>query len=301
MAFIIPWIFKAGTKAKAGEVNENFRAVKQFVDLLEEDVVNNQLGVYQLENTKANLNGDASQRFQAANAVVGKDVVNKDTLKAETKNSRGYINGFILSNTSTTITATAGSCYDSTLNYLIDSQTSLQVTLSGIAANSVYNIFVCGDSSGTKAPQLTYNISSTPTLPSGLNIYRYIGYFHTDNDAKISIINQAGVKPLPIYSGFIGSLSKTINGSTVGAGKTYKTVATSNCWVYGYLTSDNANVTLGVAQKQGGAVSNVGKFGTGGSAHGETSSCLFPLKKGQELVIVSNWGTTFAINMYGMV
>ena len=301
MAFIIPFIFQAGTKAKANEVNQNFNAVKQFVDILEEDTATNQLNIYQLQNNKADLNGDSSQRFQAANAIVGKDVVNKDTLEAETKNARGYINGFTLSNTSTKITATAGSCYNSTLEYLIDSPTALQVTLSGLATNSAYSVFVCGDSSGTNAPQLTYNISTTPTLPSGLNIYRYIGYFHTDSDAKISVINQAGVKPLPIYSGFIGTLIKTINGSTVGAGKTYKTVATSNCWVYGYLTSDNANVTLGIAQTRGGSVSNVGRFGTGGSAHGETSSCLFPLKKGQELVIVSNWGTAFAINMYGMV
>lgn len=301
MAFIIPFIFQAGTKAKSNEVNQNFLAVKQFVDLLEEDVANNQLGVYQLQNNKANLNGDASQRFQAANAIVGKDVVNKDTLEAETKNARGYIDGYILSYTSKVITASKGSCYDSELEYLIDSLTSLQLTPSALAVDTTYNLFVCGDSSGTNNPQLTHNTGEIPSLPSGTNIYRKIGYFVTDGDAKIIGAYANNEKAKKPTVGFIGSLIKSIQGSTVGGGKTYKEVATSDCWVYGYLSSDDSNVSLGIAQTQGGSVSNVGRFGTGGSAHGETSTCLFPLKKGQELVITSHWGTNFVINMYGMV
>lgn len=208
MAFIIPWIFRAGTKAKSAEVNENFLAVKQFVDLLEEDVAANQIAVQTLEDTKANVNGNPTERFQVATAIVGNDAVNLNTLEKNTQNARGYIDGYRLSYSGKRVIATKGTCYSydpqtETYEYLIKSNASIQSEILTLGGDATYYVFVCGDDLGEVYPALSVGTNNTtPSLPPDTNCWRRIGSFTTDEDGNIAEILNEGERSLLPYSKF---------------------------------------------------------------------------------------------------
>lgn len=202
MPFLIPYTFQAGTKAKANEVNENFLAVKQFVDLLEQDSAQLQVNVSDIEANKADLNGNANIRFQVDDAVNGKDAVNLDTLKGQIANTLDYISGFVLTRVSDTqVRASAGSCYDSTLQHLITSTGNLTLTASGLGANATYYVYVVATSDGSQTPKLAYGTSSsTVALPEGFDIFRRLGYFTTDAESDIlNVSSESGNATQGIY------------------------------------------------------------------------------------------------------
>lgn len=202
MPFLIPYTFQAGTKAKANEVNENFLAVKQFVDLLEQDSAQLQVNVSDIEANKADLNGNSNVRFQVDDAVNGKDAVNLDTLKEQVANTLDYISGFVLTRVSDTqVRASAGSCYDSTLEHMITSTGNLTLTASGLGANATYYVYVVATADGSATPKLAYGTSSsTVALPGGYDIYRRLGYFTTDADADIlNVSSESGNATQGIY------------------------------------------------------------------------------------------------------
>lgn len=241
MAFIIPWIFRAGTKAKSAEVNENFLAVKQFIDLLEEDTATNQQNIEILENTKAGINGDATQRFQVANAIVDKDAVNKAMYDEWSINAKGYIDGFNLSYTSSSITASAGTCWSynyelGEYEYIITTQ-ALTETTSSLAANTTYYIFICADSSGINSPELTYTTNrDNPNYPTGLNISRRIGSFKTNNSSQIKEVLKEGERSLDSYLKYPNYTTRT--------DRNLDTTYTANIegWVYIFGVANNAQV-----------------------------------------------------------
>lgn len=202
MPFLIPYTFQAGTKAKSNEVNENFLAVKQFVDLLEQDSAQLQVNVSDIEANKADLNGNSNVRFQVDDAVNGKDAVNLDTLKEQVANTLDYISGFVLTRVSDTqVRASAGSCYDSTLEHMITSTGNLTLTASGLGANATYYVYVVATTDGSATPKLAYGTSSsTVALPEGYDIYRRLGYFTTDADSDISnVSSESGNATQGIY------------------------------------------------------------------------------------------------------
>lgn len=187
MVWIIPNTFIAGTKAKANEVNENFTSAKQFMDNLETEQATNTADILQLEQNKADLNGNYEQRFQVADATNSFDAINKQTLLNLVKNTQEVINGFRLSKfNDTTVSATAGSCYDSTFEYMITSTNSLSKTQENLGNDAKYYVYVCADKD-TGSCELVISLSNTtPELPSGFEYYRQLGYFTTDDEGKIS-------------------------------------------------------------------------------------------------------------------
>lgn len=189
MVWTIPNTFVAGTKARANEVNENFTSLKQFVDTLEVQASTNEINITNLENNKANINGDNQQRFQVADPTSSLDAVNLRTLENKTLNSREIITGFQLSKfNDTTITAAAGNCYDSTFEYMISQSTSLQVSNSSLGENATYYVYVCAEAS-TSTNQLVLDTSSTtPNLPADHDYFRRIGTVITDDDGNINTI-----------------------------------------------------------------------------------------------------------------
>ena len=187
MVWIIPNTFIAGTKAKANEVNENFTSAKQFMDNLETEQATNTADILQLEQNKADLNGSFEQRFQVADATNTFDAINKQTLLNLVKNTQEIIRGFVLSKfNNNTVSATAGSCYDSTFEYMITSGTSLSKTQSNLGNNARYYVYVCADKD-TGTCELVISLSNTtPELPGGYEYYRQLGYFTTDGNGNIS-------------------------------------------------------------------------------------------------------------------
>lgn len=84
MAYQKPYTFRAGTYAKAAEVNANFDTVKNFVDDLDTRITEG-LSSSAAYN-KANAGGNPSQVFQAAEGTNNNDVVINSQL--DTTNSR---------------------------------------------------------------------------------------------------------------------------------------------------------------------------------------------------------------------
>lgn len=303
MAFIIPWIFKAGTKAKAAEVNENFRAVKQFVDLLEEDVAANQIMVQTLDDTKANINGNALERFQVATAIVGNDAVNLNTLKKNTQNARGYIDGFKLSATTKVVTASAGNCYSydpntKTYEYLINSSTALQTETLTLGANAKYYVFVCGDSSGAKYPKLSVTVNTTtPSLPAGLDCWRRLGNFTTDKNGNIDEIYNEGDQVIPKRVGFIGSKLSTI---VAFANSEKEYTASRDLWLYVLARPWHSDLYIYVKVSETWVqVGRAYYYGDGAGDNG-ASSVLIPIKKNQEYKIKAVNGTDWDAYTFAM-
>lgn len=193
MVWIIPNTFIAGTKAKANEVNENFTSAKQFMDNLETEQATNTADILQLEQNKADLNGSFEQRFQVADATNSFDAINKQTLLNLVKNTQEVIKGFVLSKfNDTTVSATAGSCYDSTFVYMITSATSLSKAQENLGNNAKYYVYVCADKDTGNCELVISLSNTTPELPGGYEYYRQLGYFTTDGSGKISqVLNNS--------------------------------------------------------------------------------------------------------------
>lgn len=194
MTWTIPYTFVAGTKAKANEVNENFQSLKQFVDLLEDLSASNELNIANLQQNKADVNGNFINRFQVADASSSMDAINKRTMLQYTKNSQGVISGFQLSKfDNNTISCTAGTCYDSTFEYIISSDISLSHTDATLTANSTYYVYVCGDKENQLQAELTFSTSdTTPDVPVGYEHFRRLGSFTTDASKNIKDVTREG-------------------------------------------------------------------------------------------------------------
>lgn len=246
-AIDIPYTFVPGTKAKANEVNSNFNAFKTFVDQNEVNIAQNSLDIQNLQDTKAELNGAIEQTFQVANPTNNYDAVNKQWFLANTANSKDTISGFQLTKQSnTSVSATAGSAWDSTYEYMITSGSSLTEDQSNLGQNATYYVYVCADKE-TSNVELIFSLSNaTPELPSGYDYYRLLGNFKTDSNGNISTVTSVSQVSFPSQlqtNGYItlpGGL--TIQwGTTSGWDGQQRTVsygqAFTTCFVFNY--SDN--------------------------------------------------------------
>lgn len=206
MVLEIPYSFVPGTKAKANEVNANFNAVKVFADTNETNIATNQADIQNLENNKADLNGNISNRFQVANPTGEYDAVNKQYFMDNIANTLDYIGGFKLTiQGNTSISASAGSCWDSTYEYMITSSTALTKDQSNLGQNATYYVYVCADKEGG-SNELVFSLSNaTPELPSGYDYFRMLGSFTTDSSGHISTVTSTG-------SDYDGSMNSNGNG-----------------------------------------------------------------------------------------
>lgn len=208
MSITKPYTFTAGTKARANEVNADFDTLYSQVNVNIADIAQNKLDIEDLESTKAEINGNATQRFSVADAVNNSDAVNKQTLKKAINNSIDFIYGYTItkdSNSPTnTILVSAGSCYDSTKNVVLASTVSQSKQNSSQGANTTYYVYVIGDDVGNQIDILISTLSVTPNLPSGYTKFRRIGSYTTNSSSSINIIKSNG------YSSSIPNAKATV-------------------------------------------------------------------------------------------
>lgn len=196
MSIAKPFTFVANTYAKASEVNANFDTVYSQVNSNISAIAQNATDIDNLENNKADINGNTAQRFAVADAITNGDAINKQTLFRSIGNSIDYISGFTITKDSgspdDTIIVSAGSCYDSTKVAVLSLSSSITKQNLNQGASATYYVYVIGNSTGSSVDVLISTSSTSPALPSGYALYRLIGNYTTDADSKISIINSFG-------------------------------------------------------------------------------------------------------------
>lgn len=193
MAITKPYTFVAGTKAKAVEVNEDFDVLYTETNRIGTEIINIELDIQDVNNSKANINGDATQRFQLANPENSYDGVNKNYLEGAIANVKDYISGYVITkNTNNSIIVSSGSCYDSTFKTIISSTGNITKTNSTQSANTTYYVYAISDDNGYNANILIATSSVTPPLPSGYTLFRRIGSYNTNASNQISIIKNYG-------------------------------------------------------------------------------------------------------------
>lgn len=284
MVWEIPYTFIAGTKAKANEVNGNFTSIKQFVDQLESNLATAELDINNLETNKADINGSQNEVFQVANAENNKDAVNLETLRAQTVNSLDVIRGFIpfMSN-ATTISCTAGNCWDSTYKQMINSYTVLSLQDTALAANTTYYIYVCYDKETSSCKLAFSTNSTTPTLPAGYDYFRKVGSFTTNSSRIIDTVYPIGSVDLSSKVGFIGTY----------IGEAASTTVATNVWLYVAIYENNATMQVTINGVEVASLARSSKWGT-------TTSALIPCQKGQ-VVQINHAGFGYLARWYSMI
>ena len=277
MPLNIPYTFVAGTKAKANEVNANFLAIKQSVDILETNQTEQGNDISALLANKADLNGNQGELFRVADAVSDYDAVNKKTLEDLTYNSKGLFWGLELTRVGDdTISVSPGGCYDSTYEYMIKNEITITRQQSGLGADTTYYVYICAQENEENVAIFSLN-GTTPEVPVGYTYYRRLGYFETNEDGNIEEVTSESStsiikdKTFMKYScGFIGPLIRT--GGNIEQNTSYDV----NTWVSAYASAGDMYVRI--------YVNDVLVFqeesGTGRSTAG---GAMIPLLAGQEV------------------
>lgn len=214
MAITKPYTFQAGTKARAGEVNQDFDILYSEVNRIGTEILNIDVDIQDIESSKANINGNATQRFQMANPEASYDGVNKTYLENAIANIKDYISGYVITkDTDNTIIVSPGSCYDSDFTTILTSTGNITKENTNQGASATYYVHVIGDATGRQVDILISTESISPALPTGYALYRNIGKFTTDEDSNISDVVYYGAKQAT-YNQIAGVAEIYINGTS---------------------------------------------------------------------------------------
>lgn len=292
MPLNIPYTFVAGTKAKANEVNANFLAIKQSIDLIETNQIEQGNDISALLANKADLNGNQEELFRVADAESDYDAVNKKSVEDLTYNSKGLFWGLELTRIGNdTISVSPGGCYDSTYEYMIKNEITITRQQSGMGADTTYYVYICAQENEENV--VVFSLSgTTPEVPVGYSYYRRLGYFTTDEDGIIEDVTsessssiQSNNNFMKYSCGFIGPLIRT------GGNITENTSYDVNTWISASACADNMFIDVYINDVLVFREASVSGRSTGGGS-------LIPLLAGQE---VRTKGRGVTIKVFEMI
>lgn len=192
MSITKPYTFQPNTKARANEVNANFDTLYSQANTNISNIEANARDINELNDTKAELNGDSTQRFAVADPVNDTDAINKQTMLGQLSPTIDYIGGLTISKDSKspndTIIVSSGSCYDSTKKVVLSLANSTSKKNATQAASTTYYVHIVGNATGSSTDIIISPDSIDPTLPSGYTLYRLIGYYTTNGNGNIQDI-----------------------------------------------------------------------------------------------------------------
>ena len=194
MSITKPYTFQPNTKARANEVNANFDTLYSQANTNISNIEANARDIDELNDTKAELNGDSTQRFAVADPVNDTDAINKQTMLGQLAPTIDYIGGLTITKDSgspnDTIIVSSGSCYDSTKKVVLSLANSTSKKNTTQAASATYYVHIVGNATGSSTNIIISNDSISPTLPSGYTLYRLIGFYTTNGNGNIKTINS---------------------------------------------------------------------------------------------------------------
>lgn len=278
MTFTVPYIFQAGTKARAQEVNDNFTSLSVEINSLESDILTNTSDITVLKNTKADLNGNTSNRFSVADPINSNDAVNKQTLIKITGEG---VFGLRLSKADEThITCTAGATWDSTKTRILGLSTEQSIEFSTGSINTTYYVYIIGTSDGSQTDVIISSESDNPPLPSSYTLFKQLGVLQTEEDSgDIYYVNNNGeFNQTLVLQNYISKLLYTSGGKTVNTTHTAET----NGYIIGNAAGQNAGAS---ASLQVDSLS-FDFFGTFGAF--SRSALALPVWKGQQYRLNAN-------------
>lgn len=217
MSITKPYTFQPNTKARANEVNANFDTLYSQANTNISNIEANARDIDELNDTKAELNGDSTQRFAVADPVNDTDAINRQTMLGKLSPTIDYIGGLTIAKDSSspndTIIVSSGSCYDSTKKIVLSLVNSISKKNATQAASTTYYVHIVGNSTGSSTDIIISPDSIDPKLPSGYTLYRLIGYYTTNGNGNINLIynysNSLGVKE--IAGGVLPDWSRAIS------------------------------------------------------------------------------------------
>lgn len=270
MALIIPYTFVAGTKAKAAEVNADFQAVATEVNAQGNIIASVQATVTNLQNNKAEVNGNSSNRFSVASPINSYDAVNKIYLTDLTKYL--LVGLQLRKDDDDYIGCTKGATFDKTYSKILKFDDDVSKQNTNQSANSTYYVYIEGSSDGTMTDLLISLSSDNPPLDSGFTLYQYLGYYTTDDDGNIlNVYSEAPISAIEVQKNFVG-----FPDFTAPVSKAWNTEHTAEKagWLY-------ANAYTGETFWRIEVEGQVYEFGMNYDATGRTGIML-PIKEGNK-------------------
>lgn len=253
MSVILPYSFVPGTIAKANEVNKNFEVLRNAANASESSIEELQDTTENLQNNKANKNGNTNEVFKCANAVNDHDAINKQSLDNAISNTIDYISGLsIVKDGNYSIIVSSGSCYDTTHSKILKLSNSISKDNVDQIANTTYYVYIIGSSNNMNVDIVISTSSVSPSYPSSdYNLYRQIGKFTTNNNNSIDSIfyygmSQNGIVSFGLASELFNLLSpdytKTITTLTLDKNGTLQSWTAPYCGWLMNNTLSNLNI-----------------------------------------------------------
>lgn len=240
----VPNTFVPGEVASATEVNDNFNALRDGINQNSSYISNIEDDVSNLQENKADKNGNSSEPFKVGTATLSTHAINKGTLERYIGNLVDYISGLeIVRDDDHNVLVYDGQCYDQqtkqTLLILSTSSgeergsTVLEI---GTQINATYNIFITGDVEGE---DIELNATTGSIPDNSAPRFRKIGEVGTDGDGNISSIvyygSSGGTSDIPHQISNVAPDYSTVEVLTPNTEYT----ANEPTWVYMFAVAQN--------------------------------------------------------------